>query len=68
MGLENFTLNMSQESCHLFAGYAVGQYTSIMYVLVGFCLTVIFAAAMDFLRPVLKRAGEKLRDKMMGRD
>lgn len=60
MALENFSLNMSQEACHLFTGIAMGEILTFKYIIV-----LIAVAGLIFLvKPSVQALGEKLRDKI----
>lgn len=61
MGFENFSVNMSDEACHLFMGMAVGPSYHALKYLILFCVIYCFLV---FVKPTFYKLGEKLRDKI----
>jgi len=61
MGLENFTLNMSQEACHLFTGMAIGGMVVPRLLMLLFILWFIS----KLIKPTLEMYGIKLKDLIM---
>ena len=60
MSLENFTLDMSQEACHMFLGMVVGWFFIIKVI---FAFIIVYLA-LAFLRPIFDDVG-KLTWKMI---
>ena len=57
-GLENFTLNMSQEACHYFAGAVLGQGTAIKILL----LLILYSLLTPMLKDTGKYFWENIKD------
>ena len=62
-GLENFSLNMSQELCHFLAGEVVGQFSFIPMLIQ---LAIVYILIIG-LKPIVITLGQRIADKLFKR-